>query len=126
MSVSGNGRCTGVLIDDTAVLTAAHCCQFSGKKVSGGSNRISTHPVSAKAKRVYQHPHYDSETFANDVCIIILESPLVGDFLRPIEISSREAEVETRCKVAGYGRTSNVRYSLDTSAKHPKNLTSSR
>jgi secreted trypsin-like serine protease len=78
----GRQFCGGSLLDDTHILTAAHCvAHFTSYDVSqmtarlGDYNiRISTEVkhVERKVKRVVRHKGFDSRTLYNDIAILTL------------------------------------------------------
>ena len=83
-------RCGGTLIDQTTIITAAHCARYAyangtvvfdrlDKKPSKYSISVGTKdllPVSTdriRPKRIIVHPAFHSESFKNDIAIIKLD-----------------------------------------------------
>jgi hypothetical protein len=72
--------CGGVLLTRRHVLTAAHCIEdfkgISDMNILAGIHYTNEKKNPVAALSVDIHPQYDPETFANDVAIVTLVSPL--------------------------------------------------
>jgi trypsin len=72
--------CGGSLISSTLVLTAAHCLMSlktaSTLRINVGSKYLSVIRQQRSVSNFYIHKNYDSNTFANDIAIIRLSSPI--------------------------------------------------
>jgi secreted trypsin-like serine protease len=69
--------CSGSLITQDAVLTAAHCLKLNGtyliqmgSDTLDGENEDTFYEIAG----IWKHPHYDKETFENDVGLLKLAS----------------------------------------------------
>jgi hypothetical protein len=120
--VSAKGRCTGVLLAQDIVLTAAHCVA-SGKKIWAGDAHqplppwlISTAepsmhgaalpPGLRAVDQVVLHPLYNIKDRASpDLAILRLERPLPDRFM-PAVLSGRHLAEGDHLIAAGYGKTS--------------------
>lgn len=76
--IQGNGYlCTGTLIDDFVVLTAAHCVEDSNAAnytVCGGDDPYGEGCYwIVGAESVHAHPDYNAQNITNDIGIIVLE-----------------------------------------------------
>ena len=73
--------CTGTLIDDFVILTAAHCVEDANEsnyQVCGGDDPFGQNGEGGcywlnPVESVHEHPNYDSQNISNDLGIIVLD-----------------------------------------------------
>jgi len=113
----GGPFCSGTIIADSWVVTAAHCfaetidkpCKYN---VRAGSVNwmvdLDDHVQDRRLVGIYRHPDYDNHTHVNDIALLKLESPLKLDpdsYINAacIPETGRSVSVGFECVTAGWG-----------------------
>lgn len=104
-----DGKCSGTFIGGKFIVTAAHCClgQIVGAKVSFGT------VAEAKVSRHWSHPDFVVSTFANNVCVIELDTDLTDHSgVEPLCFRDSNLYFSTNDNIvpgyiAGYGEMNN-------------------
>ena len=96
--------CTGVLIHQRVVLTAAHCAPSISQVYLGGEsiNLINFRGEVKEVERVVVHPDYDPNNIpSHDLAVLILDSPAQT---KPISLATTtEVDSEDNLTLVGFG-----------------------
>ncbi|KPQ10020.1 MAG: gene transfer agent trypsin-like serine protease [Saliniramus fredricksonii] len=103
---SGGSVCSGVMLDDDVVLTAAHC-------VTGAAEHrvhfrdADGRPVLLEIGETVVHPQFDPDAIRTrrrsiDLALIRVSQPLPTQF-EPATLSMQAPRAETRVRLAGFG-----------------------
>jgi trypsin len=100
--------CGGTLVAANRVVSAAHCTQGrtpANTRVVLGAHQRTTGGTSFNLARLVNHPQYNGNTLANDICVLVLSGNAPNNAnIRPIPMGA--ATVGTNNAVAsGWGQT---------------------
>ncbi|XP_065169703.1 chymotrypsin-1-like isoform X2 [Atheta coriaria] len=111
-----NNRCSGAIINNNTVLTAAHCIfrrSIDGTVIAGETLfHKNTYPKGHLFKTVWakMHPDYDDITKANDIAIVRIDGFFeYSDKIKPIELLDDEVPAGEFCAISGWGKTTLAR-----------------
>ena len=107
---NGDQFCTGTLVTDRAIVTAAHCLE-GGTEASavtffiGADTRSPSAGTALPVASLHSHPQYDGEQLVNDIAVVLLAQPAS---VAPIaRVPSMDASwVGRDALFVGYGVTS--------------------
>lgn len=104
----GHHYCGGSIIDETTILTAAHCVQKKNASlltVAVGNNYLSSGEIH-KVDRYIKHEHFDSALITNDIALLKLKDPLeFNDRIRPVVLGTQYIPAGVRSVASGWGFT---------------------
>jgi len=113
---SGSHICGGsiaVVGTTQLIITAAHCVDSGSARqftVVGGDVKRSDNTGNEQTRQVTQikaHADYDGWTFANDIAVLLIESPFdVNANVAPIALPTKEQQTTGTIVVSGWGTTS--------------------
>jgi trypsin len=107
---SPKGRCTGVVLAQNIVLTAAHCIVpgeklWVGDQVADGSRNLAPSQLSA-VDEVVSHPLFSrKDSGSPDLAVLKLATPLPDRFI-PATLGARHLAEGDNLIAAGYGKAS--------------------
>jgi secreted trypsin-like serine protease len=116
INFDSGGTCTGLLISNQVILTAAHCVyDFYNEKPVASNSATLTSSFLDKYKRPYQlgrslniliHENFDPESFSNDIALIIIK-PVSSSIAAPIAKiqSPKNLKYKEKLTAIGYGLT---------------------
>jgi len=105
--------CGGSVFNEHTIITAAHCCDAGNAanfRISAGRHNIQQTESTAQTiavSRKIQHAGYDASTIENDICLLIIDTPLVfNENVQPIAIPEEGFSATGDAVVSGWGTTS--------------------
>ncbi|KAJ2824762.1 Suppressor of tumorigenicity 14 protein, partial [Coemansia erecta] len=111
----GPGLCGGTLINNHAIVTAAHCLYNYGSqapvpassvRIGYGSNSQSRE-TTVQARQVHLHPDFNPAETNNDIAVILIDQlTALNDSVRPATIFNGPLPEGTALTAVGWGLTS--------------------
>jgi len=108
----GGHYCGGSIINSNWIVTAAHCATLAANRYSivAGEHNLNSNEGSEQTRTVSQiirHPNYNANTFANDVAVMRLSTPLtLNTYVKVANLPASGAGVSGNLVAAGWGATS--------------------
>ena len=106
LELGGGGLCTGTVIADRWVITAAHCFPngFEGGNLVLGDSVFAANARRVRLQRVVRHPRYDAQSNNNDIALVELAQ---GAGVAPMAVAQDLNGITGQTlKWVGYGITS--------------------
>lgn len=116
LSASSDISCSGVIIDESSIVMSALClytAKASHITVNTGTHKL--HEVeqfedSYEVAQIIRHPEFDVNTFANDIALLKLATPIeMNARTQPISLSSTTPKVGASATIYGWGAQSGER-----------------
>ena len=104
--------CTGTLIEERVVLTAAHCISSSGRiYVKYGADQLDDKTGFIHVSAVWQNPRYSAKQSVNDVGLLLLEKSITGAEVLSLKTSKQIESLilnkSSKLRIIGWGRDQN-------------------
>ncbi|GAB1609950.1 mast cell protease 1A-like [Argonauta hians] len=109
----GKYQCGGTFLDETHVVTAAHCLSgpVSRIVVLYGFTELFVKMKSVAVRSFTAHPHFGrtDTTVENDVGVVTLETAVTfGQCLHPLRMAAVNERFIGDCRVSGWGKTGDI------------------
>ena len=105
-------QCSGTLITNRIVLTAAHCVNSRGLYyVRYGADQLDDNTDLLEVSATWKNPRFSERQLVNDTGLLLLKSPIPGALSTRLpsvaEIKSMQANKKVRYEIVGWGKDQN-------------------
>jgi len=112
LQIGTSFACGGAVINANSVMSAAHCCTYQPSQytvVSGDHVRNQNHGSEQRktVTQVIRHPQYNSNTLANDICVLKTSSAFTMDqYTQAATLAASGSTPSGNLVVTGWGAVS--------------------
>lgn len=103
----GSLRCSASIINPNVVLTSATCCQGMNSDsvlVRVGSSQPSSNQGDIHdVQNIIIHPLYDDYNVENDICLLVLEKPIINPLTKPVDLPKKTIDIESGAPLIASG-----------------------
>ncbi|KAH8721242.1 Chymotrypsin-1 [Beauveria bassiana] len=103
----GRHNCGGIIIDQSSILTAAHCIVgLTADRLSivAGAVKLDSGGTKYQVSAIHAHPGYNAWALTNDIAVLKLASPIsYNPYIRPIALATQDPPAKSGAIGSGWG-----------------------